>query len=90
MGTGLAEYLDEQIGGAVDHPGVLQELGGRVDDAVHLYDPPDPVEAAELLPLPVRTACTYVPAGGGMAGSWMSSWRSRASADGDVLGAVMR
>ena len=44
--SGVAEHLDEQVGAAVDHLGLVLEVGRRVDHAKQLHDVVDPVERA--------------------------------------------
>ena len=46
MLAALAEHGDEQVGAAVDHLGLVAELGHRVDHSQHLDDVLDPVEVA--------------------------------------------
>jgi hypothetical protein len=44
----IAEHLDEQVGAAVDHLGLVAELGHGVDHAQHLDDALDAIEVAQL------------------------------------------
>ena len=46
----LAEHLDEEVRAAVDHLGVLEEVGHGVHHPEQLQDPPHPIEVAELVP----------------------------------------
>ncbi len=48
MPAAIAEHLDEQVGAAVDHFGLMAELGHGVDHAQHLDDPLHAIEVAEL------------------------------------------
>ena len=49
MAAGVAEDLDEEVGGAVDDGRLLLEVGLAVDEAVDLDDALDAVEAADFV-----------------------------------------
>src|SRR3546814_8805173 len=46
MLAGIAEHLDHQVGGAVDHLRMVDEVAGAVDEAAELHAALHPVEAA--------------------------------------------
>ncbi len=48
MNTLLAEYLDPEIGSAVQYLRVLLEVGRRIDEALQFDNAAYPVKAAEL------------------------------------------
>src|SRR5262245_63732322 len=49
MAPGIAKHFDEQVGAAVDHLGLVGELGHGVDHAEQLDHVVDAVERAERL-----------------------------------------
>jgi hypothetical protein len=50
MGRMLAEHFDQQVGAAVDHLRVLDEVGSRIHHPEQLHDPLDAIETSDLVP----------------------------------------